>query len=1356
MKIFKTLKPITLVTLFTFIVSTVAPDCALAFHATPWGVGGTTASGTPNPNAQPEGTELPQGVTTEAQLPGAKVPPISCNENPKQQTGNETTGDPVFLHSGEFYYYCTDLYIPGRGLDVVINHLYRSGKAFNGQFGYGWTMSYYYRIRALSSGNALVISGEDGRKDEFTYSGGNYTAPTGTFQTLVQNGNGTWTLTKSGGTKYEFDVSGKLTAIVDRNGNQISFTYASTATPIYAYPQFALAGLTTPAIVGYEYKLTTITDTVGREIDFAYNTDGKLETITDFDGREVSFVYNDDTGDLLSITKPATAQYPSGVTKTFTYDADHKMLTVENENEDVFLTNRYNSDGKVEEQDSGEGTYEFTYGVNTTTVTDRRGYVTTYTFNGNAQVTQVEKFTDGLRGSDPASYIITHTYDAQFNLSSVTYPEGSGVKYVYDISNSNRLARGNLLQVRQKASMAAADSSTNDIITNMTYESNFNQIKTLTDPKSNVYTVTYDYELPGNDPKYATKGNAVKVVQPTVNSQVPTTHYTYNAYGQVIEVQDPNGNITEYDYFTTTSYLKEVARDPSGINAVTALTYDTIGNVDTITDANGHVTDLDYNELHWLIKITNDLGYQTKFTYDKNGNVTKVERQANTGATVWQTVEYTYDNLNNVETVEDPLNRVTTYDYDESENLISVTDAETNVTTYEYDERDMLFKHKDANTPQGVTQYDYDGNRNLAKITDAEGNETTYGYDGFDRRTSMTYDDSSGSTYQYDKNFNLTKHITPSGNDIDYTYDALNRRLTKEFESDSDLDITYGYDVGSRMTSADNDASEIDYVYDDLNRVTATTQRVNAHNFTVAFEYDDVGNRKKLTYAGGKVVDYVYDELNRMTDIDVNTSGLVDYDYDTLDRRIEKSFISTNLPKATYTYDLANQLESLSNDILPSTSKSQFDYAYDNVGNREEMVVTGTLVTTGTFTYAYNDIYELTGVSGADSHSYAYDNVGNRTTVDSVTYTPNALNQYSQVGATNFTYDGNDNLADNGPNAYTYDESNRLLGLQNGTYTAAYEYDAFNRRISKTVNSVTTYFIYDGNEVIEEYNSSNVLQANNVMGSRIDEPLTMTRSSTNYYYHLDGLGNIRQITNSSGVIQESYDYDPYGNTTIFNSSGTPVSASVIGNRFMFTGREYDQESGIYHYRARQYDPSIGRFLQRDPLSYYDSMNLYEYTGGNPVNWIDPLGLQSITEPALIGITIVSIGVLIGQGIINIWNEGVGQRGGNPMPTPGDLGLPDPNWDPFDPFGGGKPPKLPKWWPLIPLIPLINDWLNIIKPKIIDPMTGEEYVPGSPVCPLPKKPNPSFPFPSSNVPWPTGLPWPADLPYPIAPDGGTYA
>ena len=136
----------------------------------------------------------------------------------------------------------------------------------------------------------------------------------------------------------------------------------------------------------------------------------------------------------------------------------------------------------------------------------------------------------------------------------------------------------------------------------------------------------------------------------------------------------------------------------------------------------------------------------------------------------------------------------------------------------------------------------------------------------------------------------------------------------------------------------------------------------------------------------------------------------------------------------------------------------------------------------GTHNYSYNNIYELTGVSGAQTHTFAYDKVANRTTADGVAYTANTLNQYTNVGSTAYTYDSNGNLTNDGTTTFTFDEENRLTTATKTGMTASYGYDAFNRRVSKTVNGTTTYFINAGAREIEERNSSGSLLADYVYG----------------------------------------------------------------------------------------------------------------------------------------------------------------------------------------------------------------------------------------------------------------------------------
>ena len=214
------------------------------------------------------------------------------------------------------------------------------------------------------------------------------------------------------------------------------------------------------------------------------------------------------------------------------------------------------------------------------------------------------------------------------------------------------------------------------------------------------------------------------------------------------------------------------------------------------------------------------------------------------------------------------------------------------------------------------------------------------------------------------------------------------------------------------------------------------------------------------------------------------------------------------------------------------------------------------------------------------------------------------------------------------------------------------------------MNGTTTKYVYDGADLIAETNTAGTVTARYLFGPSMDEPLELKRGTTTSYYSADGLGSIAHLTNASGTIAESSTDDPDGLPTLKNGSGTVIPTSALGNPFLFTGREWDSETGLYGYRARDYKPSIGRFLSRDPLGYAPDANLYRYVGNNPLTFVDPFGSFSLPVGGG-GWTCLDCGgwqgpKLGGGPIIDTW----------PTPSPGPLIDTWPGAPPFPPGDRG--------------------------------------------------------------------------------------
>ncbi len=289
--------------------------------------------------------------------------------------------------------------------------------------------------------------------------------------------------------------------------------------------------------------------------------------------------------------------------------------------------------------------------------------------------------------------------------------------------------------------------------------------------------------------------------------------------------------------------------------------------------------------------------------------------------------------------------------------------------------------------------------------------------------------------------------------------------------------------------------------------------------------------------------------------------------------------------------------------------------------------------------------------------NYDYDPVGNRQQVTDngqiTGYTANHLNQYTVVDGSTPSYDANGNLSNTvagvlGDWSYTYDAQNRLISAVGGpsSVVAEFYYDARNRCVKRVINGVTTYLIYDGWSLLEERNLAGNLLARYYHGPVIDELLCRVTETNTVYYHHDGLGSTVALTDSTGNVVESYTYDVYGQPSILSATYHLLPTSAITNRFLFTGREYLTDLALYDYRHRFYSPSLGRFLQTDPLRFdAEDVNLHRYVGNNPQIGIDPFGLfveAEVTRQILArGVTVIGAGTgaAITQGFVAGWYLG---------------------------------------------------------------------------------------------------------------------
>ena len=817
-------------------------------------------------------------------------------------------------------------YIGDTPVSVDINY-----SPYNSRFGWGWDMSFNLKVKETGidvEGNTktglIFFDGKNNRifyeydeSNDIYVPSWSWDEEAGPHDYITSGYGYPYVLKKKNGALYLFNGHGNIAEIRDRCGNSITFTYYEAG-----------------PYDGNELKLHKITDDRGKEVlTLSYN-DGLLETITDFTNRTWTYTYDEDDNltDVLS---------PDNSKTTYTYDGNHNLLTVTDPENDTYVDNNYDASGRVETQEYGSGTYELSYYGSSGSivyVTDPEEFITHNYINGRGNIWRTRRYTGNLRPDEPDYYETTYGYNSHSQCTRVTLPNGDQLRYTYDDS-------GNLI-----TSTYDPQSPGSYLVTSFEYESNFNLVNKITDPRENIINFTRD---PAN-------GNLTKITYPEVMTdeglENPEIDFTYNTYGQIETITSPDDIVIKYEYYDTgfendPSYgrLRKAIMDygayPS-LNIIVEYEYDDLGRPIEITDPENNVTKYTYDTLGQLTQIEAPAPFNhlTKFSYNKNKKLTKVEREY--GGT-WQTFRYFYDILDKVIYTTNPLSDMTQMVYDKNRRLTCVRDMEGNDTTREYDGIGLPWKLTDAKN--GITEYKYTENNQTKEIKDAKGQITSYDYDAYGRLETITYEDDTTEEFEYDETSNLTHYTNRKGETIDYGHDALNRVISKKRGTEATIDLLY--DIAGRLVEVDNDTDTSGFIYDRIGRLEEV---IDTESRSISYEYNNLSRRTELTYPDDSYITYEYDELSRLTDIKGDGGEtLAHYDYDELSRRTGLEL--GNNTDLVYDYNLGNRLTSLTNNLNDAGGTTlTFDYTHDKVGNRLTMAKNGV-----TGSYIYDDLYQL-------------------------------------------------------------------------------------------------------------------------------------------------------------------------------------------------------------------------------------------------------------------------------------------------------------------------------------------------------------------------------------------------------------
>ena len=961
---------------------------------------------------------------------GEPVVPVKSLGGPSCDSNvSPYVGNPIHAGTGNKYQAVKD-YSNASGF--TFTRYYNSLDENDIGLGVGWrhTLS-----RSLTIDSSKVEAQRaDGKVYTFTKdASGNWTTDPDTPVTLSSDTAG-WTY-QQGEHAESYNAQGQLISISDANGVKYTLTYNSNG------------------------DLEKVTDRYYRQITFSYTSTQKLLTVSFLAGESVTYSY-DTNNNLIK------AEYADGTSRQYLYEDTrfpHALTGRVDENGQQISNYEYDDKGRGILTEKAGGINRFTLVYNddgTTTVTDPSGAVRIYHFETIHNVTKVVKI-DSPSCTSCSTDTDAATYDENGFIASKTDKNGNVTSY---INNAEGL----------QTSRTEAVGTPEERIITTAWDVGLRKPVKITEP-GKITEFTYE------------NGNLISRTETdSIYNQSRTFTYTYNNFGQVKSIDGARtdvNDVTQFDYdaqgnlYQVTNALSHVTKitqfdlagrpqivvDANGLTTtlnydvrgrlksrdtggeVMTLDYDNVGNLKTISLTNGRTLNYGYDQIHRLTTIQDQAGNKITYTLDNAGNRKKEDITDASGVLV-RTRQQTYNELSQLVDMIGAQSQTTSFGYDGNGNRITVTDTASKVTTSAFDALNRLISVTDP--LDGVTRYGYDNQDNLVSVTAPNGVVTTYRYDGFGNRIEQTSADTGVTTYTYDAAGNVHTQKDAKEQVTSYLYDVLNR-VTEISYHDGSKD-TFTYDVGvnstGRLTQVANDKNRVEYTYNLHGRVTSKAQTVKGLTLTTKYGYNASGQVETMTMPSGKVIGYEYSD-GQITSMILDGEPLItQVRYDAFGP--VNGWTWSNGSVYQRGYDLDGQL------IAYSLANNTRSVGYDSRGN---IRVISDATVNQSFSYDALNRLEAANDDTTLQQIFDYDANGNRLSmtdngvVDTYDYLQgsNRLTRVNSKTPRDYVYDANGNIILDGNYEFGYDSRNRMISVD--TDNAIYEHNSLGQRVFKFV-----------------------------------------------------------------------------------------------------------------------------------------------------------------------------------------------------------------------------------------------------------------------------------------------------------------